>query len=107
MADHADLAVVRRQRAQVCRGRIDVGHQPLVGHAATGAHDGGRIGRVGAGSLAGVEVGTDRVVAELGEPAHHLLGGPVVARQVVDDHNAPTGVLTLGAGEVRLDVGAV
>ena len=64
---------------------------------------GGIVGR-GAGRLAPVQIGADRVVAELGEASGDLLGGSVVTRHVVDDHHATPGLRAAGPGQIGLDL---
>ncbi len=86
------------------RGAGDVTDEPLVRHAALGPGRRRGVVRGCARSLPPVEVGTDRVVPELGETAHDLLAPAVVAGHVVDDDHSAAWPVDVGSGDVRLDL---
>ena len=74
VADDPDLAVGAGQRSRYVAAPADVADQALIGHAALGPGGGGGIVGRRARRFAPVQVGADRVVAQLGEPADDLLG---------------------------------
>ncbi len=94
--DHADVAVGGVQAVQVGRGARDVVDELGVGDPALGPDGRGGVVGGGAGRLAVVQVRAEGVVALLGEPPDDLLGRAVVARQVVDHHDATAGAALRG-----------
>ena len=99
-----DLAVGRADGAQGAGRPVDVPHQLLVGDSpaartAAAASSGAR-----ARGLARVQVGAQRQVAVVGEPAGDLLGLLVVAGEVVDHHHAAEGTVGQGLGQIGLDL---
>jgi hypothetical protein len=106
VADHADLAVGVGQPAQVRRRARHLADDPLVG-------DGDRAGRPrrrhrvvrgGPRRLAVVQVRHHRVQAADGERPGELLGLPVVAGQVMQDHDPAHRAGLERPGRVGLDL---
>ena len=98
----ADLAVVIGLRAHPLHGGLGVADHLGVGDAALGAHLGGDVVRVAvaAATLALVEVGADREIAVMREPARRLDVELAPAREMVDQHDARKGARTGWLGHV-------
>jgi hypothetical protein len=89
-ADHADLAVDVRLRAQELHGARDVAQHLLVGDAARGAY--ARADVIGAsGPFAEIEMRRDGRKSMMRELAGSLLDPFVPARHVMDEHHAGPG----------------
>ena len=92
-------------RAHPFHGGFGVAHHLEVGDAALGAHLGGDVVRVAvaAATLALIEVGADREIAVMGEPARRLDVELAPARQMVDQHDARKRARTGWLGHVSGD----
>jgi hypothetical protein len=105
--DDADLAVGVVERVQVRRGGGDVADDLLVRHAALGPCRGRLVVRADALALPGEQVRADRGVAVRRELAGDLLGGLVVAGEVVDHHDPAPRPVAQRPRQVRLQLGAL
>src|SRR5579864_479794 len=100
--DETDLAVVIGVRAHPLHRGFGVADHLGVGDAAFGADLGGDVVRVAvaAATLALVEVGADREIAVMREPARRLDVELAPAREMVDQHDARKGASALWSRHV-------
>jgi hypothetical protein len=106
VADHADLAVGVGQPAQVRRRARHLADDPLVrdGDRAGRPRRRHRVVRGGPRRLAVVQVRHHRVEAARGERPGELRGLPVVAGQVMEDHDPADRAGLERPGRVGLDL---
>jgi hypothetical protein len=97
-----EQAVVIGLCAHPFHGAFGIADHLRVGNAALGAHFGGDVVRVAvaAATLALVEVGADREVAMMREPARRLDVELAPGREMVDEHDARKGAGTSWPGHV-------
>ena len=81
----------------------DVADKSCIGDTPLRPRRGRGIVRAGSRGFAVVEVGADGQVAVGGEIPRDLLGGLVIARHVVDHHDATHGRAIQWLGQIRLD----
>jgi hypothetical protein len=106
VADHADLAVGVGQPAQVCRRARHLADNPLVrdGDRAGRPRRRHRVIRGGPRRFPVVQVRHHRVEAARGERPGELLGLPVIAGQVMEDHHPAHRAGLEGPGRVGLNL---
>ena len=87
-ADRADLAVCTRQGAQMGRRRFEVLHRLGIRFSEHDRHHRRHVVRVGRPAGAGIEVGGERIVADIGKAPGDVADVLDEAKGFVDDDDA-------------------
>src|SRR5262249_12691188 len=101
--DGADLCRGAGQAAQMRRGRFEILYRLRIRFAEHDRHDRGHIVRIRWSSLAGVKIGCDRVVADIGKAPGDVADMLDEPKGLVDHDDAGIAPGLARPGEIALD----
>src|SRR5205085_353784 len=105
--DDADLAGRARKLAQMIGRRLEILHSLGIGLAKHDRENGVDVVRIGRPALAGIEVGSQRIIADIGKPPCDIADVLDKPERLVDDDDAGILPRLARSSEVPLDrVGA-